>query len=473
MTTTQAMRVTSARTSRERSRKPTHVPGQLIVRMKPSAVRHVASSPAAMARSAMLAMPEEVRGPIELLREEVGLQSMKPLFVVDDGGAPSQPEGMALAAVHRSLARSATQTPRESLAGFQILQVRDKKVSPALLKRLRASKAVDLVEPVPNRWLSAAADPVTIRQWGLRAIRWFDRPRPGAKRVHVAVLDSGVDAGHPDLTDSIEEYRHDGNGARDFLGHGTHVSGTIAAMVNNSAGVAGVANCRLHCWKVFDDPRRVGDDQNFNFEFYTKALAAALDSNIKVVNLSIGGDDYSKAEAAIFAELINAGVVIATAMGNEFEEGNPKEYPAGYEGTIGVGAVDESHRRAAFSNTGAHIDLVAPGVNILSTVPRIKASFADHTDYDSWPGTSMATPHVAGAAALVYVGKQKSKAAGLAVARRLVARARKLPEMRGRDFTREYGSGLLDVAAVLGRSKAVKKSSRKAARAKRARKARK
>ena len=97
----------------------------------------------------------------------------------------------------------------------------------AMLKRLRASKAVDLVEPVPNRWLSAA-DPMVNRQWGLRAIRWFDGKHPDATKLHVAVLDSGIDDGHPDLKKSIEEYHHDGNAARDFLGHGTHV-------------------CRYHC----------------------------------------------------------------------------------------------------------------------------------------------------------------------------------------------------------------------------------
>jgi subtilisin family serine protease len=138
-----------------------------------------------------------------------------------------------------------------------------------------------------------------------------------------------------------------------------------------------------------------------------------------------------------------------------------KEYPAGYADTIGVGAVDESHRRASFSNTGKHIKLVAPGVNILSTVPRVKASFADHVSYDSWPGTSMATPHVTGAAALVYIDKTKSRAAGLAVARRLIATATKLPAMRDKDFTPEYGAGLLDVAAALGRAKARGKIGRK------------
>lgn len=453
MASTQAMRVAGDRPDRRK-----HVPGQLIVRLKPAVARQIAaaSPQATTSRALMAAMSDEVRGPIDFLRDNFGLQSMKPLFVVDSSGdALAQPQ--ALAAVHRSIARSATAAPREALAGFQIVEVKDKKIDASVLKRLSASRAVDLVEPVPNRWLSVAADPMKIRQWGLRAIRWFDRPRPGAARVHVAVLDSGVDAGHPDLAGAIEEYRHDGNGERDFLGHGTHVSGTIAAVVNNSVGIAGLANCRLHCWKVFDDPKRAGDDENFNFEFYSKALAAALDSSIKVINLSIGGEDHSKAEAAIFAELIDAGVVISTAMGNEFEDGNPKEYPAGYADTIDVGAIDESHRRASFSNTGKHIKLVAPGVNILSTVPRVKASFADHARYDSWPGTSMATPHVTGAAALVYINKSKSRAAGPAVARRLIATATKLPAMRGRMFTPQYGAGLLDVAAALGRAKPARK----------------
>lgn len=461
MASTQAMRVAG-----DRPRRRKHVPGQLIIRLKPAVARHVAavSLQATTARALAAAMPDEVTGPFGFLRDNFGLQSMKPLFVVGDGDAPAQPR--ALAAVHRSIARSATAAPREALAGFQIVQVKDGKIDASVLKRLRASRAMDLVEPVPNRWLAAAADPMKIRQWGLRAIRWFDRPRPGAGRVHVAVLDSGVDAGHPDLADAIEEYRHDGNGERDFLGHGTHVSGTIAAVVNNSVGVAGLANCRLHCWKVFDDPKRAGDDENFNFDFYSQALTAALDSNIKVINLSIGGVEHSKTEATAFAELINAGVVISTAMGNEFEENNPKEYPAGYPDTIGVGAVDESHRRASFSNTGRHIKLVAPGVNILSTVPRVKASFADDTSYDSWPGTSMATPHVTGAAALVYIHKPKSRAAGLAVARRLIATATKLPAMGAKDFTPQYGAGLLDVAAALGRVKPARKSGRKTAKAK-------
>lgn len=440
-----------------------HVAGQFIIRFKTSAVRHVAASPlasTATARMAARAMPDEVAGPLEMLRNEAGLQSMKPLFVTGGGTEVSRPGVMALASVHGALARSSTNS-RKSLTGFQLVEVKEKKATTALLKRLRASKAIDLVEPVPNRWLSKA-DPMVNRQWGLRAIRWFDGSHPDASKIHVAVLDSGIDEGHPDLKKAIDAYHHDGNVSRDFLGHGTHVSGTIAAIVNNSIGVAGVANCRLHCWKIFDDPKPGSAEQNFNFEYYSQALAAALDSDIKVVNLSIGGTENSRAEAAIFQELADAGVVVVAAMGNEFEKGNPKEFPAGYPGALAVGAVDETDRRASFSCTGAHIGLVAPGVNILSTVPRVKASFADTTDYDSWPGTSMATPHVAGAAALVYGRTAKSKAAADAVVERLTSTAKKVAGMKKKKFTQEYGSGLLDLAAALAKPGAKKKAKKKA-----------
>jgi subtilisin family serine protease len=426
-----------------------HVPGQLIIRFKTAAVQHVAAqSVSRSARSLTAAMPDEIAGPLSVLREQAGLRAVKPLFVPASGSRVPQAGVMAAAGIHRALARSATDAPRTALTGYQLVELKGKTVSAALLKKLRTSKAVDFVEPVPNRWLSAS-DPLVNRQWGLRAIRWFDGKHPDAKAVHIAVLDSGIDAGHPDLKDAIEQYRHDSAKARDFLGHGTHVSGTIAAIVNNSVGIVGVANCRLHCWKVFEDPPAGSDDPDFNFEFYSTALASALDTDIKVINLSIGGTERSRAEAAVFAELRAAGVIAVAAMGNEFEEGNPKEFPAGYPGPLAVGAVDEADRRASFSNTGAHIGIVAPGVNILSTVPRVKALLADQRDYDAWPGTSMAAPHVAGAAALLYASRNRSKEAADEIIKRLTSTAKKVAGMKKKAFTREYGAGLLDVAAAL------------------------
>src|SRR5262245_7088244 len=445
-------RTTSSRSSSSGSLPSDHLPGQLIVRFKPRAVEHLASHPVprmATAHAVAAAMPDEVAGPLDVLKAEAGLQTVKPLFVTTAKAPTPQRGVMAMEAVHGALATSATETPRESLRGFQLVELKEKKVTPALMKRLRASKAIEFVEPVPNRWLSAAADPMINRQWGLRAIGWFDDKRPDAEAVHVAVLDSGVDAGHPDLKKAIEEYHHDGNKPRDFLGHGTHVSGILAAMVNNSVGIAGVANCRLHCWKVFDDPAPGTGGQIFNFEFFSKALASALDSDIKVINLSLSGTAHSETEATVFRQLSEDGVVVVAAMGNDFLKGNPKEYPAGYPGPLAVGAVDEVGRRASFSCTGAHIGIAAPGVNILSTVPRQKAALAAATDYDSWPGTSMATPHVAGTAALLYAKKDKSKAAAAAIVKRLRSTAKKLPAMKKKSFTQEFGSGQRNLSATL------------------------
>jgi subtilisin family serine protease len=112
-----------------------------------------------------------------------------------------------------------------------------------------------------------------------------------------------------------------------------------------------------------------------------------------------------------------------------------------------MGAIGEDRRRAPFSNTGPHIDIAAPGVNVLSTLPRRRSPWLEQTGYASWSGTSMATPHVAAAAALVAAARPGSGPAE--VSGRLRDTATKVTAMRGRAFTEEYGSGLLDLRAAL------------------------
>jgi subtilisin family serine protease len=133
-------------------------------------------------------------------------------------------------------------------------------------------------------------------------------------------------------------------------------------------------------------------------------------------------------------------------MGNDFEKGNPIEYPAAYPGLIAVGATDEMDRRGDFSNTGEHIALVAPGVNILSTTPRYPSQFATKLRYEAWPGTSMATPHVAAAAALLLAKKPGLTPAE--VKKRLTATADRVPEQAKRPDD-AHGWGRLNVAAAL------------------------
>ena len=322
-------------------------------------------------------------------------------------------------------------------------------VSPQLLRTVESSPAVAFAERMPARWLSAAAgsaDPRHNRQWGLRAIHWFDAQVPDASDVTVAICDTGVDTEHPDLAGVVAKYDHEGTSATDIVGHGTHVSGIVAARSDDAAGVVGVAGCRVAMWKVFPDEPMAG---NFYVDGsrFLQALNAVASSGAKALNLSLGGTQSSQAEQLLFDRLERAGVTVVAAMGNEHDHGNPVEYPAAYAHVLAVGAAAETNRRSPFSNTGAHIGIAAPGSNILSTLPTAASSVRPDTGYASWSGTSMATPHVAAAAALVAARHPDWKPAD--VKEQLRARAAKVADMGGKGFTQDFGDGLLDIAALV------------------------
>ncbi len=439
-----------ARSPRTRGRRTAFVPGKLFIRFKPGSLAgaHTAMA-AAGGRRAMAAvgaaLPEEVTGPLEYLRSNCGMKTTKALFSNQPASGGPQP-ATAMRGI-RSVAAS-HDSKREKLRGFNLIEVDERRISNALLRRLRTSKAVDLVERVPNRWISQAGgpDPSLNLQWGLRAINWFTAQRPDADAIGVAVLDTGIDRQHPDLQHAIDNYHHRGS-ARDLVGHGTHVSGIIAATVNNGVGIAGVANCRLNVWKVFTDPGR-NREEEFDDDRYTDALSELLDTNIRAVNMSFGGGESSNTERLALEALIEDGKVVVAAMGNEFDDGNPTEYPAAYRGVLAVGAIGETRERAGFSNTGRHIGVVAPGVNVLSTVPRYAfPPERPERNYAAWPGTSMATPHVTAAAALVAARFPQLTAPQ--IADKIRTTALKLPGMRGRAFTPAYGAGLINIAAAV------------------------
>ena len=432
--------------------KTPHVDGQIVIRFKEGAldasVRAAAAGanrgPAAM-RAVAATVPENVRAPLDHLERNFGLTGLRPLF----GGARPAPRrapaGFGLAARTGALVDAVADSPRESLRGFTIADI-DGKVTDALIRKIDQSPAVALVERVPNRW-PADADPSANLQWGLRSIGWFVTPRPDAATVEVAVLDTGIDRNHEDLKEAIDAYETFRNGPDDPHGHGTHVAGVIAAVVDNGVGIAGIANCRLRVWKIFDDPQTRSDNVAFNFESYNAALAAILERRIPVVNLSIAGTASSQTERLLMKTLSDEGILICAAMGNEFEEGNPTSFPAAYPGVLAVGAVSETMKRAAFSNTGAHIGIVAPGENILSTLPLKASHLREEVGFAAWSGTSMATPHVAGVAALLAARDPAMR--GRAIADRLIATARPLKAMRRKAFTKELGHGILDAEKAL------------------------
>ena len=294
-----------------------------------------------------------------------------------------------------------------------------------------------------KRTKTTGPDPLSSRQWSHGAIcLGRARTAPGfndASGITVAVVDSGIDKGHPDLKAAIKEYRNvlDGEGDRDYIGHGTHVAGIIAAGFRNGLGISGVCAARILALKALPH-----DDDDWSAKAYYRALRYVI-GRAHVLNLSLGGDK-DPAEIDILRDVIDSGIVVVAAIGNEYEEGNPVEYPAAMPNVCAVGATDQLDHRASFSNTGRHIDLMAPGVQILSTTPTHKYDEPER-NYAAWDGTSMASPHVAAVAALVLAKYPRSTPAQV-IARLTSSADRVAGKKRG---DRGYGAGRLNCEAAL------------------------
>ncbi|HXA54831.1 MAG TPA: S8 family serine peptidase, partial [Solirubrobacteraceae bacterium] len=226
---------------------PDVVPGQIFIRLHPSAVADAA--PAGSAATAALA--ETIAEPLSYLRESFGLRSVRALSGRAAVGEQRshQPHAMALA-----LADAAVAEPEAILAGVLVAELDPGAITTSVLRDIEASPAIEFAEPVAARWLCAGPDPARNRQWGLRAIRWFEsRARhPHAGAVRVDIIDSGVDAAHrliPRLAlDDHGSFKQD-----DLLGHGTHVTGILAGGLDDEAGVAGVTSCAIGSRKVLPD----------------------------------------------------------------------------------------------------------------------------------------------------------------------------------------------------------------------------
>ena len=362
---------------------------------------------------------------------------MEPIFPVDTA---REVRGV------RMMAAVATHEPDSELAGLNVISLPSEKEAEKTRAALKRDPLVEFAYVIPPRYPLAARrrarqDPMLNRQWGLSAIQLFQAEKlasfPSPPHVVVAVIDSGVDSGHPDLAGIFsDELSFTSGGLRDTAGHGTHVSGIIGARLNNGRGIRGILrSARIMSLKALEPYSGAG---------YYRALRHATDNGARVINLSLGGP-HDPTEEILVRRAISRGVVVVAAMGNEKQEGNATSYPAAIAGVIAVGASDETDRVASFSCTGPHIDLVAPGVSVLSTVPRYPSSDADGTDYEAWPGTSMASPHVAATAVLILA---KRPSATVAQVRRALTRgADKVPGQRG--FDTALGYGRLNVRGAL------------------------
>ncbi len=279
-------------------------------------------------------------------------------------------------------------------------------------------------------------DTLRSSQWALTRLQaeqvWGQQPGRG---TIVAVVDSGVDASHPDLKGDVIPGADfvsgtGGNGFDDEHGHGTHVAGIIAATANNGIGVAGLAQgVKVMAVRVLDSTGSGWDST------IAQGIIYATDHGASVINLSLGGPGSDVSASAISYALAH-GVVVVAAAGNERASGDPVTYPAAYPGVLGVAASDSSDATASFSNTGAYVDVTAPGVRVLSTYPGDRYAWMD--------GTSMATPYAAAAAALLKSGHPSLTPAEVDSALERTADDLGAP---GRDD--ESGYGLIDPRAAL------------------------
>jgi subtilisin family serine protease len=271
-------------------------------------------------------------------------------------------------------------------------------------------------------------DPLAGRQWYLaydRAFELWAEP-PVLAPVKVAVIDSGIDPGHPEFAGKVVASKSFvGGGVTDVDGHGTFVAGEIAAALDNGEGIAGIAfSAQLLIAKV------VRPDGTIAPEDEAQAIRWAVAHGARVINLSVGGlrdpadlqrDTYSAAEENAIEYAASKGVVVVAAVGNADEAPSAPwpyaSYPAALPHVIGVAALTQSGSVPVFSNRDAVFDdLAAPGVGILSTFPRAltaqRPACADQGYSDCGPqeyvdaeGTSFAAPQVSAAAALLFASR--------------------------------------------------------------------
>jgi thermitase len=275
-------------------------------------------------------------------------------------------------------------------------------------------------------------------QWNLPLIETVQgwQLNRGANDIIVAVVDTGVDTKHPDLQGQLLPGYNVISGSddpQDDVGHGTHVTGVIAALVNNNLGVAGMT------WYNKVLPVKVLDQTGAGSTYsVAQGIIWATDHGAKVMNLSLGNyaDSGFLHDAIQYA--YDKDVAIIAASGNDNTE--QPGYPAAYPEVFAVAASDSQNEKAPFSNYGDYIDVTAPGVSIASTYP--------NDQYAALSGTSMASPHVTALAALIRSANPNLKNTDVYEIMRQSAQ-----DLGDQGHDKYFGYGLIDVVKAIQMAK--------------------
>ena len=293
------------------------------------------------------------------------------------------------AQIHRQLGGQVKETIPG--IGVQVVTV-PKGLAMAKAKAYSCNAKVAYAEPdFGAEALGGPDDPYFGLQWGLTKIEapqaW--EVTAGSSSINIAILDTGIDLDHPDLTNKVISNINFSSSATtdDVYGHGTHVAGIAAATTNDGIGVAGLGySCTIMNVKI------LADYGTGSYSSICSGIIWAADNGAEVINMSVGGSSNSSALEDAVNYAWSKGVVVVAAAGNEGK--TMPFYPAYYTNCIAVAATDANDARASWSNYGDWVDVAAPGVSIYSTLK--------NGNYGYKSGTSMASPHVAGLAALVF-----------------------------------------------------------------------
>lgn len=267
------------------------------------------------------------------------------------------------------------------------------------VKDYKGEAAIEFCEPDFVAYaIGVPSDAYFSTQWGMTKVQAPEAwdVTTGQSTIRIAILDTGVDQDHEDLSSKIVINKNftTSSTVDDLYGHGTHVAGIAAAGTNNGLGVAGLGyDCVIMNVKVLDD------NGSGYYSWIASGITWAADNGAKVISMSLGGSSGSSTLQSAVNYAWGKGAVIVAAAGNSGSAA--PVYPAYYSNCIAVAATDRNDAKASFSTYGSWVDVAAPGVSIFSTLPNHSNKIGS-LNYGSLSGTSMATPHVAGLAGLVW-----------------------------------------------------------------------
>jgi subtilisin family serine protease len=355
-----------------------------------------------------------------------------------------------------------------SLHGLQVLsridalRTAEVRVTDARAQRaLGARPGIRFVERIAPRVQADAPEipfsaTLSVPEWQWSAVHADQVPawvQQAARRITIAVIDTGADVLAPSIAAKSPVTWNVAGGVstvRDSVGHGTFVASLAAGLSTEAGGMSGFGgDARL----MIVQANRGG--LGFTDIDESRAIVWAVDHGANIINLSLGGARTSLVERKAIDYATKHGVLLVAAAGNSAEQGNPTVYPAALIGATGlvVGASNAAGERASFSTTGAYVDVLAPGVDVLGALASgISSTFftpvATPTSigtYGYGSGTSYAAPEAAGAAALVWAANPNLDAAGVAATLEATAAGQGT-------WTNELAFGTIDVAAAVTRA---------------------